>query len=90
MMISFKYAKKKGPGSTGGGHVEPETPTPEGICEPFPEHGIEWDEERIRAKGWVAVGRDEATKQYVFVSASGAKHTINVTTCIVLKFAKRV
>ena len=94
MIISFKYAKKRvgGAGGAGGGAATPvveEAPV-EGICEPFPEHGIEWDEERIRSRGWVAVGRDEATKEYIFINTSGTRHRINVNTCIVLKFAKRV
>ena len=90
-LISFKYAKKKGGPGAGESHaVAPEPVVEPGFCEPFPEHGIVWDEERIRAKGWVAIGRDEETKQYIFVSSTGAKHKINVNTCIGLKFARKV
>ena len=94
ILISFKYAKKKvgGGGGGGAGPTPPADPVDpiDGFCEPFPEHGIVWDEERIRSKNWVAVGRDEATKEYIFVSSNGSRHKLNVNTCVALKFAKRV
>ena len=60
------------------------------ICEPFPEHGIVFDADTIRAKGWASVARDEATKQYKFTAKNGVARLLNVATCIALKLAKRV
>ena len=85
-LVSLKYAKKK----EAAREPEPETPKPEGYCEPWPEHGIKWNIETLQAKGWVAIGRDETTGQYIFVGVNGVPRKMNLSTILGLKLATRI
>ena len=60
------------------------------ICEPYPEHGIVFDEEAIRAKNYVKVERNDATKTYRFTDKNGIVRDLNPQMCVILKLAKRV
>ncbi|MBR0294338.1 MAG: protein kinase [Bacilli bacterium] len=81
-LISLGYAEKKAPKN------EREF----SVCEPWPEHAIEFDADMIKAKGWIAVERDASTgvKLYKFTPVTGVPRLINVNNCILLKLAKRI
>ena len=81
ILIAIGYAKK----------VEKRVVVEPGeICEPYPEHGIVFDEEAIRGKNYVKVERNDATKTYRFTDKNGVVRDLNPQMCVILKLAKRV
>ena len=81
ILIAIGYAKK----------VEKRVVVEPGeICEPYPEHGIVFDEEAIRSKNYVKVERNDATKTYRFTDKNGVVRDLNPQMCVILKLAKRV
>lgn len=100
-LVQFKFATKgSGPAPVPPKPVDPDPkpdPVPEpkkeiepGICEPYPEDNVIFDEAAINAKGFIRV--EQATrggmKGYLLYTASGAEKFFPVATLKLLKFAK--
>ncbi|MCR4908876.1 MAG: protein kinase [Lachnospiraceae bacterium] len=67
----------------------PPVPAPEGFCEPWEEHTISFDEERIKSRGFVSVLRDKMSdiKGYKFVKPDSSSKFFKEKDLIAMKYA---
>ena len=92
-LISRKYATAAGAGAeTGSSAPTPPPAAVTGFCEPWPEHGIVFNETAIRARGYVSSERSETSgvKGYNFYRADGRKDFVRDSLAVMFKMATRV
>lgn len=85
MLIAMKYAKKK----TDAPKV---VVTSGGTAEPWPEHKIVFDNDAIKAKGYVGFERKTmgGVNGYEFIRSDGTRQFIRVEMVVIQKMAKKV
>lgn len=68
------------------------TPTPKGLCTPWEEDKIVFDEAGVRARGYVGCERCEmgGVKGYSFYRADGSKQFLRAQMIIVFKMARKI
>lgn len=73
-------------GEENGGHAPD---MPEGFCEPWPEHKITFDEDKMKAGGFVASEQAEVggNKVYAFYTSDAKKRIFNLSNVKLLGFA---
>lgn len=81
-LIITRYAIKK---------TEPVAPIIEEFCEPWPEHSIEFDIERIKSRGFIAIKQmiSSDKKGYQLVMSNGVTNFVLVETLLIQRYAKR-
>lgn len=87
-LISRKYATTA---SAGAAPTPPPTAVT-GFCEPWPEHGIVFNEDAIRARGYVSSERCEmyGIKGYNFYRADGRKDFVKENLAVMFRMATKV
>lgn len=87
-LISRKYATTA---SAGAAPTPPPTAVT-GFCDPWPEHGIVFNEDAIRARGYVSSERCEmyGIKGYNFYRADGRKDFVKENLAVMFRMATKV
>ncbi len=69
----------------------PAKPKPEGYCAPWEEHGIAFDEEKLKTSGYIAAEQTEknGVKCYALYKADGNSRVFTVENLLLLNMAKR-
>ena len=97
-LVAMGYVTRKS-GSSGGVSTPSvrTTPTPPppsecALCVPWPEHKIEFDEAKIKEKGYIKVEQSTTAgvNGYKFTKVNGASQFIRVEMVIIQKMAKKV
>ncbi len=84
-LIAMGYAVKRSEAPRAA-HVEA------GFCEPWPEHGIVFDSDMIKMKGYIRAERTtfSGINGYNFFRSDGSKQFIKKEMLIVFKMARKV
>jgi len=86
MLVAMKYAKKKTKPPEHGSDKSGVT------AEPWPEHRIVFDNDAIKAKGYIGFERKNmgGVNGYEFIRSNGTKQFIRVEMVIIQKMAKKI